>query len=40
MPVWGRVFEESVADEERQTRQGLRQTQAIAEYVQSLRAAR
>jgi mono/diheme cytochrome c family protein len=40
MPVWGHVFEESVPDEERQTRQGLRQTQAIAEYVQALRTAR
>lgn len=39
MPVWGHVFEESVPDEGRQTRQGLRQVQAVAEYVQSLRAA-
>ena len=39
MPVWGQVFEESLPDDGRTHRQALRQVQAVAEYVQSLRAA-
>lgn len=37
MPVWGDVFEEELLDDERKHRQALREVQAIAEYVQSLR---
>jgi mono/diheme cytochrome c family protein len=36
MPVWGRVFEEEMAGGGREHRDSLRQTQMLAEYVQSL----
>jgi mono/diheme cytochrome c family protein len=39
MPVWGQEFEESLPDDSRTHRQALRQVQAVAEYVQALRAA-
>jgi mono/diheme cytochrome c family protein len=38
MPVWGEVFEQTAADPEREHRQALREVQAVAEYVQALRA--
>jgi mono/diheme cytochrome c family protein len=38
MPVWGEVFVETAQDPSRQQRQALRDVQAVAEYVQSLRA--
>src|SRR5262245_4227849 len=38
MPVWGEVFEDRAQDPTRQHRQALRDVQAIAEYVQALRA--
>lgn len=38
MPVWGEAYEDEITDPKRQTRQGLRQVQAVAEYVQALRA--
>lgn len=37
MPVWGHVFEEELEGTGREHRQALRQVQAVAEYVQSLR---
>lgn len=36
MPVWGRVFEQGMQGGGRQHRDALRQTQILAEYVQSL----
>jgi mono/diheme cytochrome c family protein len=38
MPVWGEVFEQALEDNERHHRQALREVQAIAEYVRTLRA--
>jgi mono/diheme cytochrome c family protein len=38
MPVWGEVFEDTAQDPSRQHRQALRDVQAVAEYVQALRA--
>ncbi|MBY0278072.1 cytochrome c [Candidatus Binatia bacterium] len=37
MPVWGRVFEQGMEGSGRQHRDALRQTQILAEYVQSLK---
>lgn len=39
MPVWGEVFEQQLAGDDRQHRQVLREIQALAEYVQRLQAA-
>lgn len=36
MPVWGRVFEQGMEGTGREHRDALRQTQMLAEYVQSL----
>jgi len=37
MPVWGEVFEQASSDD-RRARQGLREVQALAEYVRLLQA--
>ena len=38
MPVWGEVLEQTLEGDSRQHRQALREVQAVAEYVQALRA--
>ena len=38
MPAWGEVFEQTLEGDSRQHRQALREVQAVAEYVQALRA--
>jgi hypothetical protein len=38
MPVWGEVFEQTLEGDSRRHRQALREVQAVAEYVQALRA--
>lgn len=37
MPVWGEVFEAQSDRDDRRARQALREVQALAEYVRSLR---
>ena len=38
MPVWGEVFEQALEGDSRQHRQALREVQAVAEYVRTLKA--